>query len=80
LPEGAVARLGTTKFRTSGMGIVLALDGTRAAVRVPDGIDVLNLDTGEVAGYVEYLQLSADGELAITVAPGATAPVWKLPK
>jgi WD40 repeat protein len=48
LPESAVARLGTTKFRTSGTDIVLAPDGTRAAVRVTDGVDVLDLDTGEV--------------------------------
>jgi WD40 repeat protein len=48
LPEGAVARLGATAFRTAGTGIVLSPDGKRAAVRVGDGIDVLDLDTGAV--------------------------------
>lgn len=48
LPEGAVARLGTTVFRTSGTTLCLSPDGTRAALRVTNGIDVLNLDTGEV--------------------------------
>jgi WD40 repeat protein len=48
LPEGAVARLGATEFRTGGTGLVLSPDGTRAAVRVGDTIDVLSLDTGEV--------------------------------
>lgn len=47
LPERAVARLGTALFRTSGSSLCLSPDGARAAVLVGDGIDVLNLDTGE---------------------------------
>lgn len=47
LPDGAVARLGTALFRTSGSSLCLSPDGARGAVLVGDGIDVLNLDTGE---------------------------------
>ena len=52
LPDGAVTRLGTTTFRTSGSGGCLSPDGTRAALRVRNGIDVLNLDTGEVVAQL----------------------------
>jgi WD40 repeat protein len=31
-------------------------------------------------GYTRCLQLTADGTLAITDAPGATAIVWELPR
>src|SRR5688572_8397808 len=48
LPEGAVARLGTTQFRTDASAIRLSPDGKRAALRVGDGIDVMDLDSGEV--------------------------------
>lgn len=48
LPAGPVARLGDSAFRTAGSGIVLSPDGKRAAVHVRDGIDVLDLETGEV--------------------------------
>src|SRR5687768_5920819 len=48
LPEGAVARLGTTQFRTEASAMRLSPDGTRVALRVGDGIDVMDLDTGEV--------------------------------
>lgn len=48
LPARAVARLGTTAFHTGGGDLALSPDGRRAAVRVPDGVDVLDLDTGAV--------------------------------
>jgi WD40 repeat protein len=48
LPEGATARLGTTQFRTSGHGLVLSPDGRRAALRVPDGIEIMDLESGRV--------------------------------
>src|SRR5438045_853356 len=48
LPEGAVARLGTTTFRTSARALCLSPDGRRAALQVRDGIDVMDLDTGAV--------------------------------
>ncbi len=52
MPEGAVARLGSMKFRTSGSTLCLSPDATRAAVRVRNGIDVLNLDTGETVAQM----------------------------
>ncbi len=52
LPDGAVARLGGTTFRTGGGIACLSPLGTRAAVRVPNGVDVLNLDTGEVVAQM----------------------------
>lgn len=52
LPAGAVARLGTTAFRTNGNTITLSPDGTRAAFRVREGIDVMNLATGEIVARV----------------------------
>src|SRR5215218_10005429 len=48
LPEGAAARLGTTKYRTAGGSRGLSPGGKRLALRTPDGIDVMDLDTGEV--------------------------------
>jgi WD40 repeat protein len=52
LPEGAVARLGTTKFRTGASALCLSPDGKHVALRVGDGIDVMNLDTGEVVAQI----------------------------
>ncbi|MCI0465329.1 MAG: PQQ-binding-like beta-propeller repeat protein [Gemmataceae bacterium] len=47
LPPGAVARLGTTRYRVpGGSAIALSPDGRLLAVRTPAGVDVLDLSHG----------------------------------
>src|SRR3954471_16962200 len=60
LPAGAVARLGTTKYRTPAWGLCVSPDGKRAALRVGDGIDVMNLDTGEVVARLRDDKLARE--------------------
>lgn len=52
LPSGAVARLGTTKFRSPASAFCLAPDGKFVALRVGDGIDVMNYETGSVVAQI----------------------------
>lgn len=91
LPENAVARLGTTKFRVPASSVALSPDGKSAAFRVPDGIDVMNLDTGEVAARLRDAKKLTDPKwsrgphgFSFAFAPGgkeivtaaATTEVW----
>jgi hypothetical protein len=50
LPEDAIARLGTTRFRCEGRGrSVLSPDGKLIAVGVREGVRLLDASTGNVA-------------------------------
>ena len=51
-------------------------DGTVRGWKAADGAEAFTLRGP--AGYVERVQVTADGKFAITDAPGATALVWKL--
>lgn len=71
--------MGGLAFTHDGGAVVTAhADGTVRGRKAADGARTLKLRGP--AGYLWCLQLTADGKLAVTDAPGATAHVWKLPK
>jgi len=69
--------VGGLTFAPEGAAVVTThADGTIRGWKAADGTPAFKLRGP--SGYVERLQLTADGEFAITDSPGATALVWKL--
>ncbi|HKB03785.1 MAG TPA: WD40 repeat domain-containing protein [Gemmataceae bacterium] len=89
LPPGAIARLGSTRYRElSATRIALTPDGTQAICSDDDNVRVWDLKTGKTA-HVWRLPndfrgvVSADGQVAIQIflgIRGAGADVWDVPR